>query len=125
MPTIPGWVAEFIFFIKSRAFRFLQITVVKNVENWDTTPVFVKATRGLSQRGGLQFAIPLFSHYSNKPLIPSVANFLNRSYARFAPTTTTRLITANNPVKSNKCKSRIFRVFILSQKFKIYEIICF
>jgi len=37
--------------------------VVVNVANWDTTPGFVKATGDLSQPGGRQFAIPLFSHY--------------------------------------------------------------
>src|SRR6218665_1924135 len=44
-------------------------------------------------RGILQFEIPLFSHYSNKNMLPSVENFLIRSYPRFASTTTTT--TAN------------------------------
>src|SRR6218665_4133790 len=38
---------------------------------------------------GLQFAIPLFLHYSNKNMMSSVENFLNLSYVRFAYTTTT------------------------------------
>src|SRR6218665_4038543 len=39
-------------------------------------------------RGILQFAITLFSHYSNKNMMSSIENFLNRSYARFVSTTT-------------------------------------
>jgi len=54
----------------------------------------VKATGACPQWGGLQFVIPLFSHYSNNTMMSRVENFLNRSYARFASTTTT--ITAYN-----------------------------
>src|SRR6218665_2656954 len=49
--------------------------------------------------GGLQFAIPLFSHYSNQNMMSSFENFLNRSYPRFVSTTTTT--TAYTPNSGN------------------------
>ena len=52
---------------------------------------FYKSNRGPvhCNRGIRQFAIPLFSHYSNKNMMSSVENVLNRSYPRFVSTTTT------------------------------------
>src|SRR6218665_2608374 len=49
---------------------------------------FCKTTGACPNRGGPQFAIPLFSHYSNKDMMSSVEDFLNRSYVRFESTST-------------------------------------
>jgi len=57
--------------------------VVENVANRNTTLVFVNHPGACPNRGGLQFAIPLFSHYSNKNMMSnSVENVFNRSCER-------------------------------------------
>jgi len=77
---------QLIFVSSLAAFVVSSIVIVAN---WDTTQVLIKATGDPSQPGILQFAIPLFSHYSNKNMMSRVENILNRSYPRFASTTTT------------------------------------
>src|SRR6218665_2449695 len=74
--------------IYSYTHAYSHALVVVNVANWDNTPIFVKATGACPNRGGPQFAIPLFSHYWNKDMMSSVENFLNRSYVRFESTST-------------------------------------
>jgi len=67
----------------------LFMKVIENVANWDTTPVFVKATGDLSQlRWSPVCNSNVFTLFEQNMMF-SVENFLNHSYARFASTTTT------------------------------------
>ena len=63
--------------------------IVAIVANWDTTQVLIKQSGTCPNREISQFAIPLFSHYSKKNMMANAENILNRSYPRFASTTTT------------------------------------
>src|SRR6218665_2372260 len=62
-----------------------------NVANWDTTPVFLKATGDVSQPVWSPVFISSVLALFEKNMMSSVKKFFNRSYAQFASITVTTI----------------------------------